>query len=108
MGFYIPPVKPIIQERLLNMLSIVLCGKPFKPLGAPQLNTLNLVLIIPKDAKDPHAYKHRKAKIKLALTTLSSFNFLGHILNKFICDIIIKYIKDKDLEIYKAAALIYY
>lgn len=34
MAFYIPPVKATIQERLLDMLSKVLCGEPFKPLGA--------------------------------------------------------------------------
>lgn len=77
MAFYIPPVKNIIQDRLLDMLSRVLCGEPFKPLGAPTPNTLSAVPIIPKDAKDPNAYDHRKAEIKLALNTLGSFDFSG-------------------------------
>lgn len=76
-AFYIPPVKATIQERLLDMLSIVLCGEPFKPLGAPQPNTLNSLPVVPKDSKDPQAYEHRKAEIKLALNTLGSFDFSG-------------------------------
>jgi serine/threonine-protein kinase mTOR len=77
MAFYIPPVKATIQERLLDMLSKVLCGEPFKPVGAPMPNTLSSVPIIPKDAKDPYAYEHRKAEVKLALNTLGSFDFSG-------------------------------
>ncbi|KAI1373105.1 FAT-domain-containing protein [Hypoxylon crocopeplum] len=105
MAFYIPPVKATIQERLLDMLSKVLCGEPFKPLGAPTPNTLSAVPIIPKDAKDPQAYEHRKAEVKLALNTLGSFDFSGHILNEFVRDVAIKYVEDDDSEIREAAAL---
>ncbi|KAM4062714.1 FAT domain-containing protein [Hirsutella rhossiliensis] len=105
MAFYIPPVKPTIQERLLDMLSIVLCGEPFKPLGAPQPNTLSSVPAIAKDAKDPQAYEHRRAEVKLALNTLGSFDFSGHILNEFVRDVAIKYVEDEDPEIREAAAL---
>ncbi len=77
MAFYIPPVKATIQERLLDMLSKVLCREPFKPLGAPTPNTLTAIPIIPKDAKDPQAYEYRKAEVKLALNTLGSFDFSG-------------------------------
>ncbi|KAF4122215.1 serine/threonine-protein kinase mTOR [Geosmithia morbida] len=105
MAWYIPPVKPTIQERLLDMLSIVLCGEPFKPLGAPQPNTLNSVPIIAKDPKDPQVYEHRKAEVKLALNTLGSFDFSGHVLNEFVRDVAIKYVEDEDAEIREAAAL---
>ncbi len=105
MAFYIPPVKATIQERLLDMLSKVLCGEPFKPLGAPTPNTLTAVPIIPKDAKDPQVYEHRKAEVKLALNTLGSFDFSGHILNEFVRDVAIKYVEDDDHEIREAAAL---
>ncbi|KAI1098365.1 FAT-domain-containing protein [Jackrogersella minutella] len=105
MAFYIPPVKATIQERLLDMLSKVLCGEPFKPLGAPTPNTLSAVPIIPKDARDPQAYEHRKAEVKLALNTLGSFDFSGHILNEFVRDVAIKYVEYDDPEIREAAAL---
>jgi len=77
MAFYIPPVKAAIQERLLDMLSKVLCGEPFRPLGAPQSNTLTSVPIIAKDPKDPQVYEQRKKEVKLALNTLGSFDFSG-------------------------------
>ncbi|KAI2465814.1 FAT-domain-containing protein [Annulohypoxylon bovei var. microspora] len=105
MAFYIPPVKATIQERLLDMLSKALCGEPFKPLGAPVPNTLSAVPVIPRDAKDPQAYEHRKAEVKLALNTLGSFDFSGHILNEFVRDVAIKYVEDDDPEIREAAAL---
>ncbi|KAI1406854.1 FAT-domain-containing protein [Hypoxylon sp. FL1857] len=105
MAFYIPPVKATIQERLLDMLSKVLCGEPFKPLGAPTPNTLSAVPIIPKDAKDPQAYEHRKAEVKLALNTLGSFDFSGYILNEFVRDVAIKYVEDDDPDVREAAAL---
>ncbi|KAI0105114.1 TOR kinase [Nemania sp. FL0031] len=105
MAFYIPPVKATIQERLLDMLSKILCGEPFKPLGAPTPNTLSTVPVILKDAKDPQVYEHRKAEVKLALNTLGSFDFTGHILNEFVRDVAIKYVEDDDPEIREAAAL---
>jgi len=77
MAFYIPPVKATIQERLLDMLSKVLCGEPFRPLGAPHPNTLSAIPVIPKDPRDPKAHERSKNEIKLALNTLGSFDFSG-------------------------------
>ncbi|RAL63121.1 hypothetical protein DID88_004204 [Monilinia fructigena] len=105
MAFYIPPVKPIIQERLLDMLSKVLCGEPFKPLGAPTPNNIAAAPVVPKDSKDPLAYEHRQSEIKLALNTLGSFDFSGHVLNEFVRDVAIKYVEDENPEIREAAAL---
>lgn len=105
MAFYIPPVKPTIQERLLDMLSKVLCGEPFKPLGAPTSNSITAAPIVPKDSKDPMAYEHRQTEIKLALNTLGSFDFSGHVLNEFVRDVAIKYVEDDNPDIREAAAL---
>ncbi|KAH6617660.1 armadillo-type protein [Chaetomium sp. MPI-SDFR-AT-0129] len=105
MAFYIPPVKGTIQERLLNMLSRVLCGEPFRPLGAPHPNPLSSLPPIPKDPKDPSVHERGKAEVKLALNTLGSFDFSGHILNEFVRDVAIKYVEDDDPEIREAAAL---
>ncbi|KAM0276168.1 hypothetical protein ACHAQH_007020 [Verticillium albo-atrum] len=105
MAFYIPPAQDTIRNRLLDMLSMVLCGEPFKPLGAPHPNSLTSAPVITKDAKDPQAYEHRKAEIKLALNTLGSFDFSGHVLNEFVRDVAIKYVEDEDYEIREAAAL---
>jgi FKBP12-rapamycin complex-associated protein len=105
MAFYIPPVKSIIQERLLDMLSKVLCGEPFKPLGAPTANSIVATPMTAKDSKDPLAYEHRQAEIKLALNTLGSFDFDGHVLNEFVRDVAIKYVEDDKADIREAAAL---
>ncbi|KAI6713291.1 hypothetical protein JHW43_004164 [Diplocarpon mali] len=105
MAFYIPPVKSTIQERLLDMLSKVLCGEPFKPLGAPTPNSIAAAPVVPKDSKDPLAYEHRQTEIKLALNTLGSFDFSGHVLNEFVRDVAIKYVDDENAEIREAAAL---
>jgi FKBP12-rapamycin complex-associated protein len=105
MAHYIPPVKSTIQERLLDMLSNVLCGAPFKPLGAPTQNTIMNAPVVAKDSKDPLAYEHRQAEIKLALNTLGSFDFFGHGLNEFVRDVAIKYVEDENPEIRAAAAL---
>jgi FKBP12-rapamycin complex-associated protein len=80
MAFYIPPVKGTIQERLLNMLSKVLCGEPFRPLGAPHPNPISSIPPIPKDPKDPSVHERGKAEVKLALNTLGSFDFSGNCL----------------------------
>jgi serine/threonine-protein kinase mTOR len=105
MAFYIQPVTTIIQDRLLDMLSMVLCGEPFKPLGAPTPNSITAAPVVPKDSKDPLAYEHRQAEIKLALNTLGSFDFSGHVLNEFVRDVAIKYVEDESPEIREAAAL---
>ncbi|KAK0707622.1 phosphatidylinositol 3-kinase-like protein [Lasiosphaeris hirsuta] len=105
MAFYIPPVKATIQERLLDMLSKVLCGEPFRPLGAPHPNSLTSIPVIPKDPKDPSVHERGKAEVKLALNTLGSFDFSGHVLNEFVRDVAIKYVEDDDPEIREAAAL---
>ncbi|TVY80760.1 Serine/threonine-protein kinase tor2 [Lachnellula suecica] len=102
MAFYIPPIKTTIQERLLDMLSKVLCGEPFKPLGAP---TPNSIPSVPKDSKDPLAYERRQVEVKLALNTLGSFDFSGHVLNEFVRDVAIKYVEDDNADIREAAAL---
>lgn len=105
MAFYIPPIKPTIQERLLDMLSKVLCGEPFKPLGAPHPNSLASIPHVPKDPKDPLAHERTKAEVKLALNTLGSFDFSGHVLNEFVREVAIKYVEDDDPETREAAAL---
>ncbi|KAL2022046.1 hypothetical protein VTK56DRAFT_6286 [Thermocarpiscus australiensis] len=105
MAFYIPPVKPTIQERLLNMLSKVLCGEPFRPVGAPHATSISSIPPIPRDPKDPSVHERGKAEVKLALNTLGSFDFSGHVLNEFVRDVAIKYVEDDDPEIREAAAL---
>ncbi|KAJ5232571.1 hypothetical protein N7468_005527 [Penicillium chermesinum] len=102
MAHYIPPIKPTIQEKLLDMLSIILCGTPFRPLGCPE----NRLPPIPSFAKDFAIHEpHADSEIALALHTLGSFDFSGHILNEFVRDVAINYVENDNPEIRKASAL---
>lgn len=102
MAHYIPPIKPTIQEKLLDMLSIILCGTPFRPLGCPE----NRLPPIPSFAKDFAIHEpHPDSEIALALHTLGSFDFSGHILNEFVRDVAINYVENDNPEIRKASAL---
>ncbi|OJJ32073.1 hypothetical protein ASPWEDRAFT_161263 [Aspergillus wentii DTO 134E9] len=102
MAHYIPPIKPIIQEKLLDMLSIILYGTPFRPLGCPE----NRLPPMPSFAKDFAPQElHSDAEIALALHTLGSFDFSGHILNEFVRDVAINYVDNDNSEIRKASAL---
>ncbi|KAL8826647.1 MAG: hypothetical protein Q9170_007322 [Blastenia crenularia] len=103
MAHYIPPIKPMIQDKLLDLLSIVLCGRPFKPLGCPD----NKVPHIPAFAKDFNLSPtdHKDSEIALALGTLGSFDFRGLQLNEFVRDVAIRYVENNSPIIRKAAAL---
>lgn len=107
MAHYIPPVKSTIQEKLLDLLSRTLCGQPFQTLGHPTQGK-GLPPIFNKDyrdQKDPQHQDHKDQEIALALVTLGSFDFSGHVLNEFVRDIAIRYVDDDDPLIRKAAAL---
>ena len=75
MAHYIPPARPSIQAKLLDLLSQVLCGRPFSPVGSPSNNKITANFA--RDHKDPVHAEQRDAEIALALQTLGSFNFSG-------------------------------
>ena len=103
MAHYIPPMRLAVQERLLDMLSLVLCGSPYRPLGCPENQTPSL----PPFARDfgPFPTDHKDPDIVLALHTLGTFEFKGHVLNEFVRDVAIRYVDNENPEIRKAAAL---
>lgn len=98
----IPPLLPVIQERLLNLLSIILSGQNFRAPGSPERVNANLVPVVPgqqpADGKDSEL-------ITLALNTLGGFDFTGNVLNEFVRDVMINYVDDDNPEVRKAAAL---
>ncbi|KAF2097118.1 FAT-domain-containing protein [Rhizodiscina lignyota] len=104
MAHYVPPSKPAIQDKLLDLLSQVLCGRPFLALGSPY-HAAARPLIWTRDHKDPQVVVQKEAEIALALHTLGSFDFSGHVLNEFVRDVAIKYVDADNPEIRKAAAL---
>lgn len=50
-GRYIPPLLAAIQDRLLNMLSMILSGQPYRQPGAPAPRNANPVGIPLRDPK---------------------------------------------------------
>ena len=106
MAHYIPPVKGTIQEKLLDLLSRTLCGQSFQTLGHPT-NGQGLPPIFPKEVRDQRdpSQDHTTHGIALALHTLGSFDFTGHVLNEFVRDVAIRYVEDDENAVRKAAAL---
>ena len=100
MTHYIPPMRSTIQEKLLDMLSLILCGIPFRPPGCPE----HCVSSMPSFAKDFGVHDHSNSEIALALHTLGSFDFTGHILNEFVRDVAVIYAENDNPEIRKASA----
>lgn len=108
----IPPLLPTIQERLLNLLSIILSGQGFRAPGSPERINSNLLPSmanqLPADGKDSEL-------ITLALNTLGGFDFTGiypetvltsgNVLNEFVRDVMINYVEDDNPDVRKAAAL---
>ncbi|KAF9586443.1 phosphatidylinositol kinase- protein kinase tor1 [Lunasporangiospora selenospora] len=98
----IPPILPNIQERLLNMLSMILSGQMYKPLGAPNSTRPGITSSpvrrdLPSEPKDLDL-------IILALNTLGTFNFSGHVLNEFVRDCCIPYLEDDNSDVRRSAA----
>ncbi|KAK3060939.1 hypothetical protein LTS18_007365, partial [Coniosporium uncinatum] len=104
MVHYIPPSKPLIQSKLLDLLSMVLCGKEFQPLGSPHSSHAP-PQIWTRDHKEKHVIEQKEAEIALALHTLGSFSFEGHVLNEFVRDVAIRYVDADNPEIRRAAGL---
>jgi FKBP12-rapamycin complex-associated protein len=104
MAHYIPPARSIIQEKLLDLLSQVLSGRPFMPLGSPY-HSQSIPQIWTRDHKDDATIQTRETEIALALHTLGSFDFTGHILNEFVRDVALRYVEADNPTIRKAAAL---
>ncbi|KMU76074.1 phosphatidylinositol 3-kinase tor2 [Coccidioides immitis RMSCC 3703] len=103
MAHYIPPIRARVQEKLLDMLSLVLCGRPFQPLGCPDNRAPPMPSFVKESAPPPQEVTD--SEITLALLTLGSFDFSGHILNEFVRDVAIKYVDNDNSEIRKASAL---
>ncbi|GAO47492.1 hypothetical protein G7K_1698-t1 [Saitoella complicata NRRL Y-17804] len=106
LAHYIPPLLPTIQERLLNMLSMILSGKPFKQPGSPAHIQTVIAPAVAREIRESQASEGRDRElITLALNTLGTFDFSGHVLNEFVKDCAISYVEDDNAEVRKAAAL---
>ncbi|KAF2280167.1 phosphatidylinositol 3-kinase tor2 [Westerdykella ornata] len=104
LAHYVPPCRPIIQERLLDLISHILAGRQFLPLGNPY-QASSPPQIWTRDHKDSATIAQKEQEIALALQTLGSFDFTGHVLNEFVRDVAIRYVEADNPEIRRRAAL---
>ncbi|KAF9190501.1 phosphatidylinositol kinase- protein kinase tor1 [Haplosporangium sp. Z 767] len=96
---YIPQSLPGIQDRLLNMISIMLSGQFYRAPGAPQPRKGS-----PTRNSAYFAETRDVDSTILALRILGSFNFSGHMLNEFVRDCCVVYLDDEHTEVRQSAA----
>lgn len=116
----IPPLKPIVNKKLLNLLSLVLSGKTFQPPGSPygssKINATLArdyrLLIISRDTglsinsilSNPELYHAHDSEIVVqALNMLSSFEFENYQLNEFVRYCVITYLESNNPKIRQTA-----
>ncbi|KAI0741336.1 atypical/PIKK/FRAP protein kinase [Daedaleopsis nitida] len=104
---HIPPLLKTIQDRLLDTLSVILSGHNYKPLGAPPALLRGDSGAAAKEAVPLEVANSVKGPelITLALTTLHTFDFSGHVLNEFVHDCALPYLDQDHPEVRRAAAL---
>ncbi|KAI8062483.1 armadillo-type protein [Gongronella butleri] len=100
----IKPLAPVIQDRLLNVISITLSGQPYKQPGAPT-NRAMLQAVDRPQRDGVTGDGNYNGMIALALKTLGSFDFSGHVLNEFVRECIVNYLDDDHPEIRREAAI---
>ncbi|CCM00588.1 uncharacterized protein FIBRA_02624 [Fibroporia radiculosa] len=95
---HIPPLLKTIQDRLLDLLSLILNGQHYKSLGAPSS--------LLRGESGPSSFGGQKNPelITLALVTLRDFDFSGHVLNEFVRDCALPYLEEDHAEVRRAAA----
>ncbi|KAF9047130.1 phosphatidylinositol 3-kinase [Hymenopellis radicata] len=102
----ISPLLSTIQDKLLDLLSMLLSGQPYKPLGAPSSLTRNEASTSNRELTAQAAANEKNPEtITLALTTLGSFDFSGHLLNEFVQTCALPYLEDDHADVRRAAAL---
>jgi FKBP12-rapamycin complex-associated protein len=95
----IPPLLRTIQDRLLNILSVILFSSPYNHPGTPAR------LIQTSSATTMEGEVRDNAPIILALDTLGSFDFKGHALHEVVHECAILYLDDENTLIRKSAAI---
>ncbi|KAI9341262.1 armadillo-type protein [Zopfochytrium polystomum] len=94
----IPPFLPVIQERLLNMLSLILFGEPYRHPGAPSKKDAH-----PGPSRD--SLERNPDAIILALQSLGSFDFSGFMVQELIRECAHTYLEDDNASVRRAAAV---
>ncbi|KAL1921057.1 uncharacterized protein VTP21DRAFT_11692 [Calcarisporiella thermophila] len=99
----IPPLLPTIQDRLLEMLSMVLSGQPYRSSTIPMTPVTPSV---PTQLREMQALEQKDLDtINQALYILATFDFRDRGLEEFVRDCVVPYLEDDSIDIRKSAAL---
>lgn len=124
----VPPLLRVVQERLLDLLSMTLIGQSYRALGAPSSFANGSASIVNGIVNANHVAstassaaaaatvtaaavaataraETNMATVIVALQTLGSFDFSGHILNEFARNCTLPYLEHDHAEVRKAAAV---
>ncbi|KAF8749146.1 Atypical PIKK FRAP protein kinase, partial [Rhizoctonia solani] len=101
---HIPPLLKTIQDRLLDLISVILCGQTFKSLGSPESGHRSIAALVARDVQSTQNGRNPELTA-LALITLGSFDFTGHVLNEFVRSCALPYLDHDQPEVRQAAAL---
>lgn len=86
------------------MISITLCGQPYKQPGAP--TNRNIMQTAERPIREGATVDGKEHDVIVhALKTLGWFDFSNHVLNEFVRDCIVNYLDDDFPEVRKAAAV---
>ncbi|TPX74745.1 adenosylmethionine---8-amino-7-oxononanoate transaminase [Chytriomyces confervae] len=92
---YVPPLRITIQDRLLDLLSLILCGEKYQHLA-----------LVKKLPRDFFIVESRDSEIiLLALNALGNFEFSDHSLLELVREVAALYLYDESAMIRKSAAL---
>ncbi|KAG8728353.1 phosphatidylinositol kinase- protein kinase tor1, partial [Ceratobasidium sp. 428] len=97
----VPALAPDIKERLLQLLTMTLCGRRYEPLGSPEAHTGSS---LPADVKGM-IERHGHETITLAIHILGTSDFAGHNLSEVVRVCIIPYLSDEHAILRQTAAL---
>ncbi|KAG9096449.1 phosphatidylinositol kinase- protein kinase tor1, partial [Ceratobasidium sp. 370] len=97
----VPALAPDIKERLLQLLTMTLCGRRYEPLGSPEAHTGSS---LPADVK-AMLERHGHETITLAIHILGTSDFAGHNLSEVVRVCIIPYLSDEHAILRQTAAL---
>jgi serine/threonine-protein kinase mTOR len=98
---HVPSYLATIQERLLDLLSMVLSNNPYYHPGTPasfRVKKRTLAMSTNPLGVDGAS---RSAQILLALETLGSFDFRPHYLIDFVKESVVKYLEDDMVYVYQ-------
>lgn len=90
---YVPSYAQEIQERLLDLLSVILAHKNFVYLGTPSKLRKKAPVLPTQNVNSDE----RDKTVALALNTLGSFNFSFYVLIDFLRECVVNYLSDRNL-----------